>query len=51
MQDRDEEVAVPGCRLKEGLVDEVGAGLQLLADQIEHPVDHVAWREDLTVRS
>ena len=27
-QDRDEEVAVPGCRLEEGLVDEVGAGLQ-----------------------
>ena len=49
VQDRDEEVAVPGCGLKEGLVDEVGAGLQLLADQVEHPVDHVARGEDLTV--
>ena len=38
-----------GCRLKEGLVDEVGAGLQLLADQVEHPVDHVARSEDLAV--
>ena len=28
VQDRDQEVAVTGCRLKEGLVDEVGAGLQ-----------------------
>ena len=49
VQDRDQEVAVPGCWLKEGLVDEVGACLQLLADQIEHPVDHVARSEDLTV--
>ena len=49
MQDRDQEVAVTGRRLKEGLVDEVGAGLQLLADQVEHPVDHVARGEYLAV--
>ena len=49
MQDRDEEVAVAGRRLQEGLVDEVRAGLQLLADQVEHLVDHVTRGEHLTV--
>ena len=38
-----------GCRLKKRPVDEVGFGLQLLADQIEHPVNHVARSEDLPV--
>ncbi len=49
MQDRDEEVAVAGRRLEERLVDEVWASLQLVADQVEHPVDHVTRREDLAV--
>src|SRR4051812_49253430 len=48
-QNRDQEVAVSGRRLEEGLVDEVGAGLQLLADQVEHSVDHVTRSEDLAV--
>ena len=51
MQDCDQEVTVTCCRLEESLVDEAGAALQIVADEIEHAIDHVAGREDLAVGS